>query len=413
MKINQTGVPIQSFLKGSGKTFVHKSFPSAPFHSLIYDLLNWYHKNARVLPWRATKDPYTIWVSEIMLQQTQVQTVIPYYERWMRVFPTLSNLAVSSEDKVLKLWEGLGYYSRARNLQKAAKKIMLEHGGQIPKNFDVLLTLPGIGRYTAGAITSIAFGLPYPVLDANVIRVLSRVYAMKESLALSSTVKKLWDLATQLIQSCGRLSNKNPGDFNQALMELGATLCSPKKPSCLLCPLRKECLAWKTEDPENFPRKAPKKKAKKMDVAIGILWNRKKVLIQKRAPTGLWGGLWEFPGGKVETGETPEEGLLREMREELGVKVKICQKRKTILHAYTQFRVTLYPFDCILETGTPKNKAATELKWVSVDRLHAYAFPSANGKLIPHLIQNPLEAIGRAGETFFEKKVSPDPFKKL
>jgi A/G-specific adenine glycosylase len=346
-------------------------------------LLNWYTKNSRALPWRATKDPYAIWVSEIMLQQTQVQTVIPYYERWMRTFPTLRSLAESSEDQVLKRWEGLGYYSRARNLRKAAKKILLEQDGHFPKNFDAILALPGIGRYTAGAITSIAFGLPYPVLDANVIRVLSRVYAVNQSLALSSTLKKLWDLATQL------LPHKNPGDFNQAMMELGASLCSPKKPSCLLCPLRDQCLAYSLGNPEAFPVKAPKIKTEKINVAIGMLWDRKKVLIQKRSPTGLWAGLWEFPGGKVEAGETPEQGLLREMREELGVQIKICQKRKVILHTYTRFRVTLHPFDCILKTGTPKNKAATELKWVPVERLPEYAFPSANGKLIPHLIQAP------------------------
>ena len=336
------------------------------------------------MPWRGAKDPYAIWVSEIMLQQTQVQTVIPYYERWMRAFPNVTALAEASEDGVLKLWEGLGYYSRVRNLQKAAKKIVGEHGGHFPETFEAVLALPGIGRYTAGAITSIAFGLPYPVLDGNVMRVLSRLYAVDESLALSSTQKKLWDLADAL------LSKKDPGDFNQAMMELGATVCSPKKPSCLLCPLREECLARKTGDPETFPVKGPKMKTKKIDVAIGILWDQEKVLIQKRPPSGLWAGMWEFPGGKVEVGETPEEGLLRELMEELGVNVKIRQKRDMIRHAYTQFRVNLHPFDCTLETGTPENKAATELKWIPVDRLNDFAFPAANGKLIPHLIRHPL-----------------------
>ena len=264
-------------------------------------LLSWYARNKRDLPWRRTKDPYRIWVSEVMLQQTQVDTVIPYYERWMKRFPTINALAKASLDEVLKVWEGLGYYARARNLHKAAKLIREEHKGKFPDSYEEIHRLPGIGDYTAGAISSIAFNLPTPVLDGNVTRVLCRLFAIRQDPKSPKTQEKLWRLAGSL------LPKKNPGDFNQALMELGALVCLPELPRCLFCPLPSACEARKIGLELSLPVRTQKKPLPTVSVSVALLWKDGKLLIQRRPEQGLLGGLWEFPGGKIEKEETPEE----------------------------------------------------------------------------------------------------------
>ena len=344
-------------------------------------LLIWYDKTKRNLPWRKTKDPYKIWVSEIMLQQTQVKTVIPYYERWMRTLPSIEKLASAPEQKILKLWEGLGYYSRAKNLKKSAKIVNKEMNGKLPKTVKDLQSLPGIGRYTAGAISSIAYGLKEPVLDGNVKRVLSRLFCINENGATSASENRLWEKATDL------LSMSRPGDFNQALMELGATVCIPKLPICQKCPVQTICKAFLKNRVNEFPPSKRKIPSKNIEVSAGIIIKNKKVYIQQRSKVGLMGGLWEFPGGKRENKESIEECLKREIKEELGVKVVTLKKVMTIKHTYTQFRVTLNVFKCGLQKKQIRPNGCEQWKWVSFPSLKTYPFPAANVKIVKYLTE--------------------------
>jgi A/G-specific adenine glycosylase len=256
-------------------------------------LLAWFVKNQRPLPWRLHYRPYEVWVSEIMLQQTQVETVLPYYRRWMKSFPDIDTLANASEEKVLKLWEGLGYYSRARNLRQSARTIMEKFGGRFPEDHGEILSLKGVGRYTAGAISSIAFNREKPIVDGNVLRVLSRVYAIKKSIDIPSQREDFWRLQERLIpKGMAR-------DFNQALMELGALVCSAQNPKCLLCPVRELCKAFKEGRPKDYPVRAKKKEPVKVQAAALILKNGDKYLIRKRPLGEIMGGLWEFPEWKL------------------------------------------------------------------------------------------------------------------
>ena len=344
-------------------------------------LLAWYDKTKRDLPWRNTKDPYSIWVSEIMLQQTQVKTVIPYYERWIKTLPTIDKLANAPEQKILKLWEGLGYYSRAKNLKKSAKIICKEMNGKLPNTVKNLQNLPGIGRYTAGAISSIAFGLKAPVLDGNVKRVLSRLFCINKNGTTSAFENCLWGKAEDL------LPVRRPGDFNQALMELGATVCMPASPICQQCPLRTICKAFLKNKVNEFPPSKKKISSKKIEVSAGIIIKNKKVYIQQRVKNGLMGGLWEFPGGKREQGESPEECLKREIKEELRVNVVSLNKVMTIKHTYTQFRVTLTVFNCKLQKKQIRPDGCEQWKWVSLSNLKKYPFPAANVKIVKYLTE--------------------------
>ncbi len=339
-------------------------------------LLRWYRKERRDLPWRRSRDPYAIWVSEIMLQQTQVKTVLPYFERWMQAFPTVKDLATAPESKVLKLWEGLGYYSRARNLQKSAILVKDQYAGNLPSTRKEILALPGIGPYTAGAILSIAFGVRASVLDGNVKRVLSRLRRLKENGKTSKSEKRLWAEAERI------LPEKDVGDFNQALMELGAQVCIPQKPHCMICPLKKLCQAHLKADVQNFPPPKPQPVIKKIDVSAAVLFRRGKIYIQQRVEKGLMAGLWEFPGGKIEKNESPEKCIVREIREELGLEMTIEEKLIVIRHSYTQFRVTLHVFKGRLFPGKITPTACQNWKWVALKELEIYPFPSANVKII-------------------------------
>ena len=254
-------------------------------------LLRWYRKKGRDLPWRRTSDPYAIWVSEIMLQQTQVATVIPYYEKFMATFPTTSDLTHAPLGAVLKVWEGLGYYARARNLQKAARIISDQYDGKMPEDIEALTSLPGIGRSTAGAIISIAYGKKAPILDGNVRRVICRLFAIRQNPSLAPVQKKLWNISESLVPE------KNPRCFNQALMDLGAMICTPKNPDCTACCLRSLCLAYSKGLQKTLPVKSPGRKVPHYHIAAGVIWRGGKILITQRPAEGLLGGLWEFPGG--------------------------------------------------------------------------------------------------------------------
>ncbi len=338
-------------------------------------LLKWYKKNYRQLPWRQTKNPYSIWISEVMLQQTTVQTVIPYFENWVEVFPDMTALSSAPLQKVLKVWQGLGYYQRARNLHAASKLIVKSHGGQIPKNYDVLKKLPGFGPYTTSAVLSLAFDLPYPVIDANVRRVLMRLMGLAKE-ANARFDNKLLNFLSPL------LPNKNMGTFNQAMMELGALVCKPKNPACLLCPFPDVCKAFIQGKQEIIP--TPKKKSyKKIEAVVGIIKKENKFLIQKRPPHGLLAGLWEFPGGKMKSGETREQTLRREIREELLCEVQALRFLVTVRHAYTQFQVTLHAFECELEQNPRLDKK--NQRWATLKNIHHYPLPSGSAKIVRFL----------------------------
>ena len=352
-------------------------------------LLKWWDADHADLPWRRSKDPYAIWVSEIMLQQTQIATVIPYYERWLARFPTMQTLADAPLDDVLKLWEGLGYYSRARNLHAAAQMVMVEFNGRLPQTVAELTKLKGIGRYTAGAIASIAYDEPAPILDGNVIRVLSRLNDLPDDVTQTATKKELWQLAEQLVPP------SRPGDFNQALMELGQQLCLPAKPMCLLCPLSPHCLARQRGTQLERPVRPPRQRTPHYEVVAGIIWQDKaaigsttgKFLIAQRPLDGLLGGLWEFPGGKQEPNETLPQALVREIQEELAITIDVADFVTSIKHAYTHFRITLHAFHAHYLSGQPQHLGVADHVWVRLADLDRYAFAVTDRKIIAALQQ--------------------------
>ena len=329
-------------------------------------ILAWYDQAARRMPWRGHPDPYAVWVSEIMLQQTRVETVIPYFERWMMRFPSIAALAEASEQEVLATWEGLGYYSRARNLHKAARVLVDKFAGTLPSDPAALRRLPGIGRYTAGAIASMAFGLDVPTLDGNIRRVLARLFDVSQPADAPAGEKLLWALAEEYLPA-GRA-----GDFNQALMDLGATVCLPRHPTCLICPLSSLCRARELGIQEQRPVLKPRVEVPHYTVTAAVLQRAGTVLLARRPSEGLLGGMWEFPGGKVEAGESLEDCLKREMREELGVQVRVGQAFGVYRHAYTHFRITLHAFRCELVEGRPRPLQAAGLAWVAPADLGNY-----------------------------------------
>lgn len=343
-------------------------------------ILGWYYDNKRDLPWRKTDDPYKIWISEIMLQQTRVDTVIPYYERFLKNFPTVYDLAEADQQQVLKSWEGLGYYSRGRNLHHASKKIVEHFDGNLPSTWKEITSLKGIGPYTASAILSIAFNKKHAVVDGNVIRVLSRYYGIQDDIRKSATKNQIQELADDLIP------DDEPGDFNQALMELGATVCTPQNPECLACPLIDECVAANSAQTDVIPYKSPAKKIPHHQIAVGLILNEKnELLIALRPNESMLGGLWEFPGGKKEKGETLSETVARELKEELGVEVEVFSKFRDLKHAYSHFKITMHAFWCRIKNGDPNPKSSQKIKWVSLDHIDEFPFPKANKTLIEGL----------------------------
>ena len=341
-------------------------------------LLSWFQENKRALPWRVRYSPYEIWISEIMLQQTQVKTALPYYLRWMDRFENIRSVAEASLDALLKYWEGLGYYSRVRNLHKTAKILVDKFDGTFPKDYSQVLDLPGIGPYTAGAIMSLAFNENYPMIDGNIQRVFARLFNISTPIKETANQRFMWEKAAQLLPA-GETRN-----FNQGLMELGALLCTPKNPLCPKCPLQEFCESFRLDVVNRRPVPSERKKIKSIEVAAGVLVENGRIFIQRRPENGLMGRLWEFPGGKLEAGESPQTALKREFLEELGLHVSCPDKITTIRHAYTNFRVTLHAFLCKLSkpSQNPLLHAASEARWVTRDQLDEFAFPAANRKLI-------------------------------
>lgn len=334
--------------------------------SLATRLLVWYEGHARQLPWRGDSDPYAVWVSEIMLQQTRVETVIPYFERWMQCFPSILELASASQQQVLSVWEGLGYYSRARNLHRAAQIVLSQHGGQLPRDPKALHKLPGIGRYTAAAIASIAFGLDEPALDGNIRRVLARYFDVRSPARSKEGERFLWQMASE------NLPPGRAGDYNQALMDLGATICVPRAPDCSNCPLADACAAYALGVQEERPLKPRQKTIPSYVVTAAVIQNDGHVLIAQRPQGGLLGGLWEFPGGKLKSGEDLVGCLRREIREELGVEISVGGALGVYRHAYTHFRVTLHAFQCALSSGQPRPLEHHALEWASPRALSGF-----------------------------------------
>jgi A/G-specific adenine glycosylase len=323
-------------------------------------LLPWYRLHARTLPWRGHPDPYAVWVSEIMLQQTRVEAVIPYFEEWMERFPAVQALAEASEREVLNLWEGLGYYSRARNLHKAAQVVLDEFDGNLPRSVDGLRRLPGIGRYTAAAIASMAFGLDEPALDGNIRRVFARLFNVEIPADSTEGEKLLWLIAAE------NLPKGKAGDFNQALMDLGAAICLPKNPRCPLCPLRGDCQAQKLGLQAARPVLKPKAEVPHIVHAAAVITQRGRVLLAKRPSQGLLGGMWEFPNGRVDG--DPARGLPKALKTGYSLQVRAGEALGIVKHAYTHFRVTAHVFRGELVSISKKEN----LKWVPLSELEDY-----------------------------------------
>lgn len=353
---------------------------SERIHQLRQKLLDWYDRHRRDLPWRDEPDPYRIWISEVMLQQTQVTTVVPYYERFLRRFPTLADLAAASLDDVLKVWEGLGYYARARNLHAAARQVMADYQGRLPESYTSLRRLPGFGDYTAGAVASIAFSERVPAVDGNVKRVLTRLFAITDSVTQGATARRLRAIAADMVPP------DLPGDFNQALMELGATLCTPTSPRCLLCPVQAECEGLAQGINETLPVKSPRRERPHYDVTAAVIQRKDgRLLIAQRKPEAMLGGLWEFPGGKCQPDESLPDCLRREIREELGLEIQVGRYLTTIEHGYSHFRISLHVFECRHLNGVPRLIDCADWRWVQLADLEKFAFPVTDQKIVQML----------------------------
>ncbi len=324
----------------------------------------WYKREQRPLPWRETSDPYRIWISEIMLQQTQVDTVIPYYLRFLEAFSTVEALAGAPLQDVLKAWENLGYYSRARNLHAAAAIIVDKCNGQIPATREGLKSLPGIGDYTAGAILSMAYGQAVPAVDGNVRRILSRLFAVQEPIDLPQTQEQLHQLAIILTPS------KNPGDFNQALMDLGATICKAKNPGCDTCPINAHCHAKASGLQDVLPVTRKRPTIPHRQATAALLRDRDdRILVVQRPEEGLLGSLWKLPGGFVQGSESVEVSLRQSVKEELGIQIRVGAHLASVNHAYTHFRISLHAYGGHLLKGTPKALTCQGWRWATADEL--------------------------------------------
>lgn len=361
------------------------------YPNLASDLIIWFRDNMRPLPWRKSYEAYEVWLSEIMLQQTQMERGTQYFERWMRLFPSIRSVAEASPEAVLKAWEGLGYYSRVRNFQKAAQLVMERHGGQLPREYESLRALPGIGDYTAGAILSIAFNQPVPAVDANVERVFARLFDIDSPVKSAAASDFIRHTAEGLIpEGQARL-------FNQALMELGALVCS-RTPQCGVCPLAVHCQARRLGIASERPVPGKKMNYEALEIISGALVHKGRIFLQKRLDSGVWAGFWEFPGGKLEQGETPDEGIVREFAEETDFKVRVSACLGTVRHAYTRYRIRMHCFLCSLgsvdgrakeggasEYPVPSLNAATEYRWVRLEELYdeqGFTMPAGHRKFL-------------------------------
>jgi A/G-specific adenine glycosylase len=355
----------------------HVRLPRGLASAISADLLPWFRTKARVLPWREKRTPYRVWISEAMLQQTRVDTVIPYFERWMQAFPSVEALAEAEEEAVLKCWEGLGYYARARNLHRAAGLIVERHQGRVPSDPDVLRALPGIGPYTQAAILSLAFQQSYAVCDGNVERVLTRLCAYDADIRKPATKQQLQSMMTRLI------SGHPPGEFNEAFMELGATVCLPRNPKCGECPLHRVCRACKRGLQDALPVKSRKKPVPTIAVGAAITWREDgRFLIAKRKSDQMLGGLWEFPGGKVEKGESVTDCIIRELKEELGIGVEVGEHAVRVLHTYSHFKLEMEVYHCTWRSGEPAALDCAGFRWVRRAECDDLPFSKADLKVL-------------------------------
>jgi A/G-specific adenine glycosylase len=351
-----------------------------PRASLVEALLQWFAVSQRPLPWRGRYDPYAVWISEIMLQQTQMERGVAYFERWMRKYPTIAHVARAPLDDILKTWEGLGYYNRARNLHKAARRVMEHHGGVFPQAPDAIRALPGVGDYTAGAIASIAYNLDVPAVDANVCRVFARLFDIDEPVDSPAAHDYIRRMAAGLLP-LGRAR-----EYNQALMELGALVCG-KVARCSLCPVRRFCRAERLGIVRERPVPGKKIPYAALEIVSGFLAHRGRVFVQKRPESGVWAGFWEFPGGRLEAGETPEQGVAREFMEETEFPITVVQSLGIVRHAYTRYRIAMHCFACRLadcaepaEWPVPTLHAATAYHWATLEEVEHLTLPAGHRK---------------------------------
>jgi A/G-specific adenine glycosylase len=342
------------------------------------DLIAWFEAEQRNLPWRENKDPYRVWVSEIMLQQTRVDTVIPYFNRFVDWFPTLDDFAEADEERILKAWEGLGYYSRVRNLHSAVKEVKESYNSVVPDQPEEISKLKGVGPYTAGAILSIAYGKPEPAVDGNVMRVLSRVLVIYDDIAKSKT-RRIFEEAVRAL-----ISHENPSAFNQALMELGALICTPGKPACLLCPVQSHCLAFAAGVQSELPIKTQKKKTRDVPIVAAVVTNeRGEFLIHKRSSEGLLANLWEFPNFEMHTSIQPKRDFFEvNFMEKYGVTPDLTELILTISHVFSHLVWKIDAYKGMLSSEI-EEKVLTEhnLKWVNKEELEQYAFPVPHQKI--------------------------------
>ncbi len=356
---------------------------------LVLSLLAWFATAARDLPWRRTLDPYAIWVSEIMLQQTQVKTVIPYWERWMRELPDVVALAAAPEHWLLKLWEGLGYYTRVRNLQKAAQHVVATHDGRFPRDFDAILALPGVGRYTAGAISSIAFNAPAPILDGNVIRVLTRLFAIGANPRDTATNAHLWELAARLVETAAdsQLATLNPqfllsgpcSVLNQSLMELGATICTPQNPQCAVCPVRSHCIARRDGRVDELPNLSPRTAATSREFHAFVVEHREEYLVRQRPARAVNAGLWEFPNLEVTGQNNSPAASLKQLLQATARCEPLCE----IKHTITRYRITQRAFHVAMKR---KPASTGDLsRWLPLAELHMLPFTGAHKRILARI----------------------------
>lgn len=338
------------------------------------DLIAWFLENQRDLPWRKDRDPYKIWVSEIMLQQTRVDTVIPYYNHFIEQFPTLESLAEADEQEVLKAWEGLGYYARVRNLQQAVREVCAAYGGKIPNRREEILKLKGVGPYTAGAILSIAFGKKEPAVDGNVMRVMSRILLVEKDITKDSTRKLIENALYEI------MSEKDPSSFNQGLMELGALVCTPTSPGCLLCPVCAHCRAYAKGMETKLPIKKKKTKIQTKELAAIVLYNDKnEVLIEKRPSEGLLANLWQFPNTETkETGQKASQ-LKQYMEENFQLQVQVGAKIAAVEHTFSHLKWKISVYEGILLSGEVQKE---NVCWVNRETIGNYPFPVSHQKII-------------------------------
>ena len=354
---------------------------SESYQEFRHVLLKWFDEHQREMPWRGIDDPYRIWVSEVMLQQTQVKKVVAYYERFIAKFHDVQHLAEAPLQDVLKVWEGLGYYARARNLHKAAQIIIKEYDGIIPSDYATFRKLPGVGDYSAAAVQSIAYNEPYAAVDGNIKRVLSRIFLMDMPINAATEAKHFQLKADDL------LDKKKPGQFNQAMMELGATVCRPQSPTCLVCPVNLSCGAFQTARQNEFPIRKKSKKVPEHHIAAGVIYKDDKVLIVQRPLDGLLGGLWEFPNGQLAENENAEQTCIRQITDAVNISVCNLKYITRVRHAFTHFKIVVDVFSCDYQSGKVVLNGPIDAKWVKLPELKDYPLPRATHKILDELIQ--------------------------